>query len=332
MSPAMTRALRKDAATDPMRKKALEKLVKDTPWNYEPRALGVVDVDFHGVGVGGKNFTGDGEKAYQAALLHWAHPDPGAAGRYAELALRILRAWAETNHIFTGNNAPLLSAWGGCAMARTAELLKHSQDEAVRRAWGALEAAWYRWLDTQIMPVLTDAKVWRWGFLNNWHTSIVCARMQIAILREDAAEWAWCVKTFPDVVNRVLVCARCPGETTDTCRDVTHGMFSLGGLLQAPEMALHQGVRLYDDRMADACELQSSIMMQEVPAGLTPEDIKTPYGFWYEPVLELGLAHFQGRKGRAMPKTSAYLQKVRPERVTFHWGAGTLTHFGRTKP
>lgn len=331
MSPAMAKGLRADAQSHPMRKKALDKLVKDTPLDYQSKVIEVVDVDYNGGGVGTKNFTGDGEMAYQAALLHWAVADPVQADAYGKLALRILRGWSLINRIFHGNNGPLVASWGACSMARAAELLKHSESPAIRDEWTKMEHAWLTWVDTRIMPNLRQPDLWRWSLIGNWHTSILCARMQLAILREDHAEWAWCLAKYPEVLPKAMPCKRCAGELSETTRDVTHSAFLLGGLTQAPEMALHQGhPQLYDARLVDACELQARLLMKEVPEGLGAHEIHTPYGYWYEPVLELPFSHFAGRLGVAMPKTAAYLTTVRPERVTFHWGAATLTHFQRT--
>jgi hypothetical protein len=174
---------------------------------------------------------------------------------------------------------------------------------------------------------LRDPSIWRWKIRNNWHLSNICARMQIAILREDHNEWAWSINTYKDLLPKVILSnTGCCGETVETKRDLTHGQFLLGGLSQVPEMAWHHGVDIYDTRLVPCYELQSSLLQKEVPSGLKPEDIKTPYGYWPEPIYETAYAHFKGRMGIGMPKTEALLYKMRPERVTFHWGGGSLTH------
>ncbi len=50
-------------------------------------------------------------------------------------------------------------------------------------------------------------------------------------------------------------------------------MFLLGEMIQVPEMAIQQGVDLFDTRLIDAFELMSAIMMKQVPEGLVPADI-----------------------------------------------------------
>lgn len=325
MSPEMTRALASEVAKDPLRKKALDKLMSAVPLGYKPRALKEVNIDWGGKGIGHDECTKDGEAAVSAALIFWATNDV----RYGELALAVLKAWATTNKTFSGNNAPLEAAWSVCSMARAAELMKYASEMALAKKWKELEPTFFAWLDSLILPVLRDPSVWRWGMKNNWHFSIVCARMQIAILREDVREWEWSIKTYREIFPKALVQSECCGETVECKRDVTHNQMLLGGMIQAPEVAFHQGVRdLYDDRLVDCVELQARIMMQEVPKGLKREDIKTPYGFWPEPIYEIAYAHFHGRMKKQMPYTQKYLQhpKVRPDRVTFHWGGNTLTH------
>ena len=212
-------------------------------------------------------------------------------------------------------------------MARAAELVKYYPNVDVATKWKEVEPKFLVWLDTIALPVLKEPSFWRWNFRNNWHFSNLCARMQIAIFREDPIEWSWCIDTYRAIFPQALVCSHCKGETTETKRDVTHAMFLLGGMSQVPEMAWHQGVDLYDARLVDCYETHCKIMQRQVPEGLTPKDIKTPYGYYPEPVFETVFAHFHGRKGVPMPTTEAFItSKVLAERVTFHWGAGTLTH------
>ncbi len=319
LAASKTRSLQQDVQSNPTRKKALERLMKDTPLTYRPQPLEIVDIDWGGRGNGHKECTKDGETAVAAALIFWATGDR----RYGVIAISILREWSIINKVFCGNNAPLQAAWSMCSMARAAELLKYS---SLQTEYKAIEKTFLKWVNDIIMPVLKEQSVWRWNIINNWHFSILCARMQLAILVEDTAEWNWAVKTYKEILPKALILSECIGEVSETRRDVTHAQFLLGGMVQAAEMAWHQGIDIYDHRLVYCFELQSRIMMQEVPDGITKECIKTPHGFWQEPIYEIPYAHFHGRKKIPMPHTWKYLQRVRPERVTFHWGPNTLTH------
>lgn len=326
MSPEMTFSLKDDTSKNNIRQQALQKLLKDTPLNYTPHALEVVDIGYNGNGNGHKAVTADGEMAYQAALAYWATHDI----RYAKVGLRILKEWSQKNKEFKGDNAPLEAAWSVCSFARCAELLKHAKHAEVCVEWRGIERGFFAWLDKVIMPVLKNKDVWSWKLVGNWHYSIVCARMQIAILREDAGEFQWAVNAYKDNLNKTICYGGHPCHIAETLRDVTHSAFLIGGLLQLPEMAYHQGRKdVYDVRLHPMLEYHARIMLKEVPEGIKKEDIHTPYGYWNEPVWEIGLAHFNGRLKMPMPKTEANLSSFRPERVTFHWGAGTLTHYKR---
>jgi hypothetical protein len=307
-----------------MRRRALDKLIHDTPLTYKSQALEVIDIDYGGKGYGHTECTKDGEMAVSAAILYWATKKQ----EYADMALDILRAWANTNNVWKGNNGLLEASWCVCALARAAELLKH----APVHGWNIIEGRFFGWLDTVIMPLLKSESIWRWNLIGNWHFSQLCARMQLAILREDSSEFAWCIAKYPLALKAALPFKKCTGENSETCRDVTHSMFNLGGMSQFAELAYHQGVNVYDHRLVDAFELQARIMMKEIPSGLVQTDIKTPYGYWYEPVWHIAHAHFTQRCKIPMPKTDAYIQTISPDRVCFHWGPNCLTHFERAGP
>lgn len=329
MSPEMTFSLAADKDGDHERKRAFDRLCKECRLGYAPRALSIVDIDWGGKGAGHDEVTKDGEMAFMAALMYWCTMDE----RYGQMSINILRAWGQTNKVFKGNNAPLEAAWAVCSMARAAELLKHAKSPAIRAAWARdTEVNFIQWIDRVIMPILKNKAVWGWKDAGNWHFSIICARAQLAILRDDVIEWDWCVQTYKDALKKTLGHGGCPCHISETKRDVTHAQFQIGGILQFPEMAYHQGyLDIFNRRLAEVCEYHAAIMLKEVPPGIQMEDIKTPYGYWNEPVWELALAHFKGREAIPLPKCEAWLKTFRPERVCFHWGAGTLTHFNRTK-
>jgi hypothetical protein len=331
MSPAMTIGLKTQVESISIRRSALEKLKKNTAVPWKPQPLEVIDIGYGGVGKGHAECTKDAEVAVSSALLFWATRER----KYATNALSILEAWGKTNKVWKGDNGPLEAAWSICSMARTAELLRYAPDPTISQGWARIQPMFFKWIDTVIMPVLKEPGLWTWRnkdgsiLRGNWHFSIMCARMQLAILREDVNEWKWVINTYPDALNKAIINRKAQGEVIETCRDVTHAQFLLGGMVQVPEMAFHQGVNLYDDRLVTCFELQAQIMLQEIPKGFAKEDIKTPHGYWPEPVFEIPFAHFNGRKKKPMPFTQRFLQgnpHARPENVTFHWGPNSLTH------
>lgn len=326
MSPAMTISLQGKPNNAP----ALQALVKEAPLEWKARPLETVDIDWGGKGTGHDECTKDGEQCYRFALLSWAlFEDLVKAERYGLQGVDIIKQWSSKNKVFKGNNAPLEAAWSICSMARAAELFKHHNKlPKVKEAWRLVEPLFYVWLDKVIMPVLKTEALWRWPVMGNWHYSIICARMQIAILREDPKDWDWCIMKYKEIFDLSIgnKCG-CSWFTAETKRDVTHAMFLIGGVVQAAEIAWHQGdTSLWNDRLHCVLENHAAIMLKEVPLGITKEEIKTPYGLWVEPVFEIGRHHFTQRRKMKTPKVDALMAKTGPERVTFHWGAGTLTH------
>lgn len=54
-----------------------------------------------------------------------------------------------------------------------------------------------------------------------------------------------------------------------------------------------------------------------------------PSGIGFLPCgWEVGYNHYHGRRGLPMPQTAKLLSANRPEKYVFHWGLGTLTHYG----
>jgi hypothetical protein len=326
MSPVMTKNLKSDCLNDSIRQKALEKMKAEVPLQYKPTPLETVDIGYGGVGSGHKEFTRDGEIAYQAALLLWATD----IRQYGSIVLDILSDWSSRNKVFKGDNAPLEASWGICSMNRAAELIKHYPNAAIVSEWKKVEPSYFKWLDNIIMPVVRSQHVWKWPIVGNWHFSILCARLQTAILRNNVEEINLVTKAYLDSLPKAICCGNdwCIAETK---RDVTHAQFLLGGVVQFAEMMYHQGIDLFDSRLIKVYENHARIMMKEIPSGITKDEIHTPYGYWYEPVWEIALAHFCGRRGKSMPYTEKWLNTFRPERVSFHWGGGTMTHYRRTK-
>jgi hypothetical protein len=322
MSPDMIKALKHESISDPMRKKALDRLLKDTPANHTPQAISNIDIGYSGKGTGHKEFTKDAEIAYSASLLFIAQDNP----KYADLAINILRAWSTVNKTFKGDNAPLEAAWGIASMAMAAELLKYSK---AQQKYASIEPNFTKWITDTMLPALNEPSVWRWKIKNNWHFSILFARAQLAILFDDSTTFNQVFNQYKTILPQAI-CQGHPCHLSETLRDCTHFQFLIGGIISMAELAYHQGYKdAYDPKLHPIIEYHATIMLQEVPPGIKKEQINTPYGFWYEPVWEIAYAHFNNRLNLPMPKTEQWLAKIRPERVCFQWGPGTLTHYKR---
>jgi len=270
------------------------------------------------MGIGHKEFTEDGEQVYKQALMYLLTKDK----RHAENALAIIEAWAGKCTAFEGDNAPLEIGWGTASMARGLEILKHRYPEYRL----PVEQKYIAFADKILMPKLTK----RIGWTNNWQITICEARLQLALLREDRTSIDWAEKEFMRIVD-VYVLPN--GRTQETKRDMIHAQFGIGGLIHIAELFYHQGKpQLYaykSNLLQKMVEYHAGILNGKVPSDLVATNISQN---WFIPTgWEIALHHYTVRKGISksmpMPETTALLNRNRPEKYTFHWGCGTLTHY-----
>jgi hypothetical protein len=300
---------------------AVAALLKITPLDYKPTPIQNVNIAAYGAGIGHKEFTKDSEQAVQQAVAFCITNRV----EHAKKALEIILAWASKCKSFEGSNAPLELGWGGCSLVRAAEILKHTYPQ-----WSSSdEATFNRFIDKIMLPKLRT----KLGWTNNWQTTICEARLQIAIFRDDPNELDWAISEYKRIF-KVYVTGS-DGLTGETLRDLVHAQFGIGGLIQIPELVFEYtrgSIDLFKEfcarPLAKVCELHAQLLMNRIPESccmIRKEDIKEP---WFLPCgWEIALHHIERRLGIALPATRELLAKHRPERYTFHWGLGTITHF-----
>lgn len=295
----------------------VKSLLNITPLDYKPKALQVVNIGPYGAGVGHHEFTRDGEQAYQQTVAYLVTGNE----QYASNAAFILDSWAKTCKVFTGSNAPLEAGWGTASMAKAAELLKYTWSAK----WNAsgVEQRYVAFVNKLMLPVLT--KPLGWDDANNWGLTRCEARLQIAILKNDVGEFNGRLDEYRRILPRYV---QANGQTGELARDLVHAQFGTGSLIQIAEIAWHQGVdiyNLYNNRMWTTLELVAAVLQGYVPPNLKPSDIKEP---WFLPCgWDIGYNHYNRRKKLPMPKVASLMSKKRPEKYTFHWGLGSLTHW-----
>jgi hypothetical protein len=254
----------------------LERLKKATPLDYRHRALEKVCIE-------------------QAVMWRVTGDE-----RYARNAMSIIQGWAGKCVSFEGSNAPLELGWGVCSLVRAAEILRYSYPKWVV---GDLN----RFIDKIAMPKLTK----KLGWTNNWQTTICEARLQIAIFRDDRAEFDWAVAEYRRIFKDYV---RADGCTAETGRDLVHAQFGIGGLLQIPELVFEYSggaVDLFDPLLARVCEVHADMIIRK--KGKDP---------WFLPCgWSIALRRFgEGR----VPNTKKLLDAHGPELYVFHWGLGKL--------
>lgn len=300
-------------STNAIHRNGFTTLAKYCNLHYKPRPLVIVDIGAGGSGVGHDEFTGDAMQCYALVLLYIATKDE----RYAQAAIGIQEAWQNTLKQFKGSNAPLEMAWGATCVVRAFELLKYRYPK-----WNAqIENRFINYIDTFIIPILKVRylEIERWN--NNWILTIREALMQVALFRNDLAEFNNLVQ---DHVTKVTRCVNVlDGSCTETCRDLIHSQFQIGSMIQIAEMCWNQGIDVYgchDECLRKCMEYHASILNGVVPTGRKKEELKD---VWFMPsAWEVGLNHYTRRKSRVMPETQKLLNTKtnRPEKASFNWG------------
>jgi Alginate lyase len=309
-----------DSANTLIYKAAKASLLKRISLGYTPRPLQVVDIGFYGVGQGHEEFTKDAAQAYGQALAYLITGNE----TYARNSEGIIDQWASICRVFRGDNAPLEAAWGTAAMSRACEILKYTY-----KKWNKdVESKYISWVKRLLMPHLrgeTNKHKLKWAH-NNWHTSIVEARLQYAFLCDDLEEANWCINEYLVIFNNYV---KDNGFTSETLRDSDHCCFGIAGLVQVAEMLLHQGIDMYSLRqnlIHKVVELHAGIYgLKECPQGFNYEQFNVQK--WIQPsAWEIARYHFAVRKKILTPKVDALLTKIRPCKYELHWGYDTLTH------
>ncbi|GBF94527.1 hypothetical protein Rsub_07061 [Raphidocelis subcapitata] len=287
-----------------------------------------------------------------------------ATGRkaHADKAVEILDAWAGAARSFGPRhaNGPLEAAWGLALMARAAELLKHGG----AAAWTPrVERRFRGFVETLLLPMLRRYDSYPRAYTagneagTNWAGSIIEARLQYAIFREDLEELEGCARRAAAWLGTYLAADGVTDETVN--RDFMHGQFGIAGLVGAASLLYHQtrgAVDLFSyasplqrapasasasaaasapalPPLAAAVELHAAALLGKAPpplAGAELRYIQSPptRNDFKDANFEAALHHYTRVKGLQLPNTEAILRQWRPEALVLHWGMGTLTHWG----
>jgi hypothetical protein len=286
------------------------------------QVIEVVDIGFGGKGRGHKEFTGDGRRCYAQVLAYLI------SGKevYAKNATKIIRDWTQKCKVFKGENAPLEAAWGTAAMARSCELLKYTYAK-----WDkTLEREYINWVKRLLMPHLkgeTEKYKLKWGFYNNWHTSILEAKLQFALLCDETKAVNECVEEFKKIQSKYI---QENGFTYETLRDSDHNCFGMAGIINVSEILYNQGIDVYSMRnsiLHKTIELHAEIYNgNKIPDGYKKEQFNIYK--WIQPSSwEIVYNHYVNRNGKKMPNTKQLLEKIRPCKFELHWGYDTITHY-----
>ena len=272
-----------------------------------------VDIGPYGVGKGHDEFTGDCMQAHRYAILFVATKEEQAA----KSAIDIIKAWSVGCVSFTGANAPLECGWGGAAMIRSAELLKHTY-----AGWNAsgVEPLLTAFIDKILMPNLLGRYKEIFFYANNWSLTILEALAQIYIYHNNSERYLWTLSEYRKLAPKTFVGSL--GKNTDSHRDQIHSQFNLMGHIQFCEIAWNQGIDLYKEVpiLQKSVEYIASILNGKQPPDTLREELTQ---VWFMPsAWDVAYNHYVHHQNQCMPELAMLLSKPghRPEGQSFNWG------------
>lgn len=276
-----------------------------------------------GVVAGHKQFTGDSIRIFKHTMAFLMT----GRTRHARKAIELLLSWSNVCKVFgpKDQNGPLEAAWALVNMAQSAEILKYR----FKAGWNStVENRFNAFVDNLLMPNLVYYE--RNGLLidfpsrSNWGTTIVQARLQYAIYRNNKNEYDKCLKMTRQLMTNVLT--HRTGRTSETLRDVVHAQYALAGLTGLAELYYNQGLNVYRDRLMTAYEYHARILLGQIPLDL--KGVQLNWVGFLPAHWEMIYNAFVNRLKRfKMPYTRQLLLKNRPENYDKHWGFGTFTHY-----
>ena len=311
------------------------------------------------VDIGCYNSRQDALRAYTLSLL-WYHT---REQRYADAAIRILDAYADTlqtilfiNGDVSTYNGPLQAAWLAELFPRSAEILRYSgsgwtEEKAVR--FGDM-------LKRAVLPRIVNG--WAGGG-SNWNNSMTNGVMNIAVYTNDKALFdkslaMWRVhvrETFylttdgaapvpaPDQRNAdgswksgALLSSwrgqtefgttRVNGLSQEACRDFGHATMSIASVSQAAETALIQGVDLYaeqETRIIASAEFMARYLVPHAPNN--NGQLTIPVDSW----LCARRSEYVKKDGQPVPNNTMEVQILPTWEIVFnHY----VTRRGRSMP
>ncbi len=287
--------------------------------------------------IGCKIEQADCAAAYTQALM-WSITGEKA---YAENAIQIMNAWAETlkgGHNYA--NGPVQSAWSGSVWPRAAEIIRYTYN-----GWSETDIAKFQnMLRTQYLPSIIH------GDCENGNKELaMCeALINIGVFCDDRSVFDLGVKMWrgrtPAYIylksdgsapieppgcgpaiwgNKGLTPEFVDGLLQETARDSHHPTMAFASMSNAAETAFIQDVDLYKEqgkRIMAAIEFEAQYIKPNnvpAPANLT---------FALNSTWEIAYNHFHNRMNNNLPKMAAALPLDRPSTGNHHVLWETLTH------
>ncbi len=301
----------------------------DANLSYNPNPLTQVAVVASGVGADEANFR-DAAQAGYAHALQWVITGNSAN---KDKSIQIYNAWSKVFRGMTPSDAQrqLEAAWVIPTWIAGAEIIRYYNKGAA--GWASADIAMFcGMMDTlynYTKLIYADKRT------NNWGSSAAESMLAIGVFENDTAKFnagrAFYEFLLPYQVEKT-------GLVMETCRDCNHEEYNLIGMMQAAEIAWHQGVDLYGIKL-DAQTTPRLAMGMEFMANQflgTPLNVGQSCGAvscsgddLHGPGWEIGRNHYMYRAKVPIPVTDKFVTtKNRPvgtsEDHFVEWS--TLTH------
>jgi hypothetical protein len=277
----------------------------------------------NGVFAGHEEFTGDSERAYRHAIAYQITKKQ----EHAEKAIELIRSWSETCKEFgpKSQNGPLEAGWGLASFARAAELLKYTYPNWYQ---SGVEEKFKYFVDSVLMPNLRhfdkDGLITSFAANGNWGSTILEARLQYAIFKEDQEDFRFCLNNFGRMFDNLFPTNS--GKSVETERDIVHAQFGMGGISGLSELFKNQRIDTYsirENHLHKVYEYHSSIILGDTPNDMDPGKIR--WNKFIPANFEAVYYQFAVQNNINMPKTLELLKRHRPEVYDMHWGMGTIS-------
>ena len=179
-------------------------------------------------------------------------------------ALSIMKAWADVFQDHQGDvNTHLDSAWVVTVWSAAGEILKHARYMGRGANWPAADLEKFtgmvRKLEAQSSHILTEAQ-WK-GHTGNWDSSAMLGDMAAGVFLDDRAMYNRGRSMVAEFMPRML---HEEGWPTEVFRDPWHCGVTLTGIIEAAEVARHQGndTSLYEAKYDGQTEPRIAVVLK----------------------------------------------------------------------
>jgi hypothetical protein len=300
-----------------------QRLAANARVDHQPRPVPIVDCRWNGQQIGHQELNvADAPMAFMCTLQYLLTRDE----RFAQTAIRIIRAWCNTCTSCVGENRNLEASWSQANMCRSLELLKYTWPGY---AATGIEPVYNRWLDTVMLPAINQPINWRiynGDPAGNWQVAMCEANMQIAVFRNDVPRFDAAVAEYRRILPIII---KPSGLGNEILRDLCHASMSQGSFIHCCEIARNArpSLDLFAERdhlLAKGMEYLAAVCLGErnFPE-IAGKTIKLP-DVWPQGSWQLGFQAFVVRKRMNMPQTRRLVETRSPVWHWLSWGYGNL--------